>query len=980
LTLLPVADTIPPGSMMKLSYSNRTGIALAALMAFILSVCAPIEAGAGDPSLVFRTIETEHFKIHYHQGLERTARLTATICEEVYVDISIQFGWAVKGPIDVVITDSTDSANGSASVIYRPVIRLYATSPNEESSLQNHDHWLRTLITHEYTHITHIDIHGGVSKVINSVLGKVYLPNQISPRWFIEGIAVLNETEKTSFGRIRSAIYPGYLRTAAFEGTLLSLGELTNETRDFPRGSNPYIYGSQFMNFVHDRFGFEEIVEICHIYGDSTIPFGLNRAFKQALGVDLVTLYDEWIESIHAEAEATRDRLSLDGITESRRLTFGGESKGQPVFAPDGKSLFLAIGNGDEKAGVFQILPDGKKLEKLFLSSAKTPLSFDRSGRIYYTRGAPFKNTYFFHDVFVVNHPGDDPHRLTTGLRSLDVAVSPRGDELAVVINESGTTKLALADDRGNLLRTLVDSAPEDQVWAPSWSPTGDKIAAIIRRGAQVDLALVNPEDGAVEFITDDRSLESSPAFDASGRYLVFTSDRSGIQNIYAYDFSRREIRQSTNVLTGAHSPGVSPDGKTLAYLQYSTKGYDLHLTSFDPESAPLARPTVTQFEESAPPPIPATNESKAYNPLPHLLPHYWMVNAVIDTEFNTTLQALTALSDVVGRHSAALQVDYNIEDEGLSGSVAYSYSGLGPGLHIGGSRTLNPRDSGYTVGGESQRWVQIVSTANASLSVPVRGMDRSHSISLGYGITHAKPRDEPEIEYDPRGDRPGVPSQYFRAGLSLSWSLSDIIASPYGISPHKGRRLAATVNFNHPYLGSEQTLATFRYSWTEYLKMPWLKYHVLALRLNGGVNITDPPGQASFSVGGYSEQNILDTIWNNTPAGQPALRGYPVGAFQGSWYHGLKLDYRLPIWFTEAAYATVPVFLKRIQASVFTDNAVISFDKLNREDWRSAVGAEIIWHLAIGYYQPMSVRTGYAYGLMEGGAHEIILVIGSGF
>ena len=36
------------------------------------------------PELSWETIETEHFKIHYHSGEYRTPRLIAKILEEIY--------------------------------------------------------------------------------------------------------------------------------------------------------------------------------------------------------------------------------------------------------------------------------------------------------------------------------------------------------------------------------------------------------------------------------------------------------------------------------------------------------------------------------------------------------------------------------------------------------------------------------------------------------------------------------------------------------------------------------------------------------------------------------------------------------------------------------------------------------------------------------------------------------------------------------
>ncbi len=956
------------------------GLVLGVVLALVLLVI-PGQSKAGDPDLVYHTIKTEHFEIHYHQGLERTARVGAGIFEEVHLELSILFGWEIDGPTHIVVTDHTDSANGIAYVAFRPTIRLYVTAPNIGSSLQMYDNYLRQLFVHEYTHMISLRIHSGISRVVNAIFGDYYLPNSVAPRWYSEGIAVLTETYETTGGRIRTSQFHMTIRTAALEDTLLSLGEVSNSTRAYPRGSAHYIYGAMFMDYLHTRFGIEKIVDIFHEYGSAPIPYGLNRAFKKALGIDLITLYDDWTKQVIAKAEADRKRLTEKGLTSSRRLTSDGESKGIPVFLPDSEHVVLALANGVRKAGIYRISLNGEERERLVLSGSQSPISIDRSGRIFYARSAPFRTYYRFNDVFVLDRPGTEPRRVTHGARSMGAAISPRGDLLAMTVNDAGTTKLILADDRGYPIRTLVDSAPYDQVFSPVWSPDGETIAAVIRRGPELDLALISVRDGAIRFVTADRDKEESPTFDPSGRYLLYTSDRTGISNIYALDLAEDKLLQLTNVLTGATSPAVSPDGKTMAFIKYSSIGYDLHAMPFAPEVSPEAEPVESEWGTPKPTPAPSDAETEPYNPLPTMLPHYWMLNGSGDTEGNVTLQAVTALSDVVGRHSVGAEINYHIRDTVVSGRAAYSYGGLGPGIHAGISHTFNPRDSGYTVGGESRRWIQRITRGSLSLSYGIPGVDRNHGLSFGYSATYAKPHEEPAYEPDPREpSRPEIPSQYFRAGISMGWSFSETVSSALGVSPHDGRSLSANIELNHPSLGGTQTLATFRYGWSEYFAMPWLEHHALALRLSGGVHVSDPPEQASFSVGGYSEQNIVDTIWNNSPAGTPSLRGYPPGAFSGDQYHSLRLSYRMPVWFTEAAYATLPVFLKRIQAGVFTDNAVISFDTINREDWRSSLGGELVWVILIGYYQQMTVRTGYAYGFMDGGIHELILVIGGGF
>ena len=71
-------------------------------------------ARAGDPYLEWYTVKTPHFRVHYHGGLEDIAQRTASSAESVYQRLVPQLGWAPKQVTEIVITDDTDSANGSA--------------------------------------------------------------------------------------------------------------------------------------------------------------------------------------------------------------------------------------------------------------------------------------------------------------------------------------------------------------------------------------------------------------------------------------------------------------------------------------------------------------------------------------------------------------------------------------------------------------------------------------------------------------------------------------------------------------------------------------------------------------------------------------------------------------------------------------------------------------------------------------------------
>src|SRR5690625_4653917 len=70
------------------------------------------------------------------------------------------------------------------------------------------------------------------------------------------------------------------------------------------------------------------------------------------------------------------------------------------------------------------------------------------------------------------------------------------------------------------------------------------------------------------------------PIYDISwsedGRTLIFTSAENGVSNIYALDVAGDRIYRLTNARFGALQGAASPDGQTLAYVNYEHERYEL--------------------------------------------------------------------------------------------------------------------------------------------------------------------------------------------------------------------------------------------------------------------------------------------------------------------------------------------------------------------------------------------------------------------
>ncbi|MCA9580106.1 MAG: PD40 domain-containing protein, partial [Myxococcales bacterium] len=155
--------------------------------------------------------------------------------------------------------------------------------------------------------------------------------------------------------------------------------------------------------------------------------------------------------------------------------------------------------------------------------------------------------------------------------------------------------------------------------------------------------------------VTRDRALDTGPEWSADGETLYFSSDRTGIANIYAYHVSSGVLRQVTNVVAGAYQPAVSPDGERLVYVGYTSYGFDLFsldLTSVETRPAPPyvdRRPAATMDDDIWQGP------TRDYQPLETLYPRSYMVDLANDG-FGPALGINVSGEDLAGWHTYHLR------------------------------------------------------------------------------------------------------------------------------------------------------------------------------------------------------------------------------------------------------------------------------------------------------------------------------------
>ncbi|MCB9609839.1 MAG: hypothetical protein H6741_26290 [Alphaproteobacteria bacterium] len=159
-------------------------------------------------------------------------------------------------------------------------------------------------------------------------------------------------------------------------------------------------------------------------------------------------------------------------------------------------------------------------------------------------------------------------------MRGMDPAVSPDGEHIAYFEYGDGTLNLVTIKLDGSDKRYLTEYHDGTWLQRVDWSPTGDKLVVAIFRNFQQDLFIVDAESGDMKPITWD-SHESFDAHWAWDGKIYFSSDPTGIFNLFSYDPKTGEILQLTNVIGGAQQPWLTPDGNLL-FVNFTGHGFKI--------------------------------------------------------------------------------------------------------------------------------------------------------------------------------------------------------------------------------------------------------------------------------------------------------------------------------------------------------------------------------------------------------------------
>jgi Tol biopolymer transport system component len=560
---------------------------LAAIALFLPAAVRP----ATNPRLNWKTISTEHFDVHFHEGAEWTGEQVAKIAEEIYGPITRVYNYEPKR-CHFIILDTEDYANGAA-YYYDTKVEIWAT--NLEFNLRGTTQWLRNVVTHEYTHIVSIqasmkmplrlpaiyvqgvgfedekrpDVINGYPDVVISYP----IAGAAVPAWWAEGVSQYQSPslQTDCWDTHRDMI----LRAAVLEDRMLTYDEMGFLGHRSLGNEQVYDHGFGLVRYIASTYGPEALDNVSRRLGD-WYRISMDGALENVTGKSGQQLYDDWKASL----KARYDRQLVPVYANPREgsvLYAGGFMTLAPVFSPDGKTVALLSNKGSDYSAtaLYTIDRDGSNLKQVTGGVSSRPV-FSRDGRrlayakhekadIYGARRS---------DLFLYDLATKKETRVTHALRASDPQFSPDGSRLVCVINGDGTHRLATMDADGKNYRVILAGEKGTQYYTPQFSPDGTRILFGTFTAGTRELASVAVDGSDFRWELRTPNDERDARYTADGTGIVFASDRSGIFNIYRMDLATRGVTQLTNVFGGAFMPDLAAGDGALVYAQYTGEGY----------------------------------------------------------------------------------------------------------------------------------------------------------------------------------------------------------------------------------------------------------------------------------------------------------------------------------------------------------------------------------------------------------------------
>lgn len=184
-------------------------------------------------------------------------------------------------------------------------------------------------------------------------------------------------------------------------------------------------------------------------------------------------------------------------------------------------------------------------------------------------------------EIYVMDIDGSGVRAVTrNGSINLSPAWAPSGNAIAWTSYKRGNPDLYYKDLVTGSTRVLSNRPGVNS--GAAFSPDGQKVALARSGDGDTDIFVIDLATGTdVARLSRGGGIDVAPSYDATGRYVAFSSERSGGSQIYLYDQQAGEARRVSYSGEWNTDPVISPDGSHIAYVTRSST-FDIMVVDVD--------------------------------------------------------------------------------------------------------------------------------------------------------------------------------------------------------------------------------------------------------------------------------------------------------------------------------------------------------------------------------------------------------------
>ncbi len=567
-----------------------------------LLVCAVVLlAAAVAPAQGLKYVETDELRLLYFDPTETylVPRIIQTYHDSLDRQKSI-LGYTPTDKTTILLTDFADSGNAGAGAVpantltvdIAPIPFTFETSQPAER--------MYTIMNHEMVHIATMDKAADSDNAYRKFFaGKVlstsehpetliyqYLtaPRILSPRWFLEGIAVFQETWMAGgLGRSQGGFDEMVFRSKVRDDARFydPLGLVAEGTKvDFQVGANAYLYGERFMSFVTYTFSPEKLVEWVARTNEGHRSY--QTEFFRVFGIELDDAWQNWIEFEHEFQQRNLETIRQFPTTPYEELADGGlGSVSRAFYDPDRNSLIAGVRYPGVVAHIGEYSLESRKMKRL--EDIKVPtlynvasVAYDAESEIvFYTA-----DNYAYRDLMAVDLATGKARMLLEDARIGELAFNRSDRSLWGVRHLNGFAALVRIPypyEEWNLVKSLpygevsydLDVSPDGKLLSGSFGNVeGEQALKVFETGALLagDFEPVN----TLEF---GQAAPEGFVFSPDSRFLFGSAYYTGVSNIFRYELETEELEAVSNTETGFFRP-IPIDNENLIVFHFTGDGF----------------------------------------------------------------------------------------------------------------------------------------------------------------------------------------------------------------------------------------------------------------------------------------------------------------------------------------------------------------------------------------------------------------------